>query len=232
MNKKYSNILTLKIFFRRILLCAMMMLLSVQSVKAEEDEEEEDTDRYKRGYYARRYIPPRLIVGTNALYWACLSPNLKLDMHFAGRWAFGVSGQYGWMSFKDKNNLYYLKGLSAEIRAYTCMMPDKFRGFYVGLSCDVGQYDMKFVERFVGRQGEFIGGSITAGYTLPLDKHWDVTFHGAFGIENTTVDMYSSQYLPCYQYMKSYNHNYIGFTRIGVNFEYHFNPFRKWRVRR
>lgn len=126
---------------------------------------------------------------TNGLYWLAALPNLELEFFFAKAMSIVIEGQYTWLSqYLPIESAYYIWGTSLEVRHY--LRRDKsFNGWYVGAYAHTGQYDFKFSE--VGNQGDYYGAGLSAGYVLPIGKH----FHLEFGLGVGYVYCVNSPYI-------------------------------------
>lgn len=111
---------------------------------------------------------------TNGLYWLAALPNLELEFFFAKAMSIVVEGQYTWLSqYLPIENAYYVWGASLEIRHYF-RRDKRFEGWYMGVYGHTGQYDFKFAN--VGNQGDYYGAGLSAGYVLPIGKHFNLEF--------------------------------------------------------
>ncbi|MEG0467850.1 MAG: DUF3575 domain-containing protein [Mucinivorans sp.] len=125
---------------------------------------------------------------TNLLGWVTAMPNLGVEFYFGKHFSLGVDGQYSWLSRYLKNDLaYYHWGANAEFR-YWFGQGHRYDRWYLGVYGNVGQYDFKFAE--VGNQGEYYSVGLTAGYVLPVGRHFNVEFGLGCGYVNSTNTAY------------------------------------------
>lgn len=106
----------------------------------------------------------------NLLRWASLTPDLGIELSGYGDWSILANGTYTHWSWSDKDRHYGLWEASVEARRYLC---DAKRA-YVGAQAKVGQFNYKLSD--TGKQGDIVGGGITAGYKLPLGKRFALDF--------------------------------------------------------
>lgn len=118
-------------------------------------------------------------IKTNGLYWLAALPNLELEFYFGKAFSLNIEGSYTWLSqYLKEENAYYVWGVSGEFR-YWFNANKRFEHWYMGLYGHTGQYDFKFGER--GNQGDYYGAGLSAGYVLPITKHFNIEFGLAVG---------------------------------------------------
>lgn len=125
-----------------------------------------------------------LSLRANLLRWATLTPDLGLEWHISDRWSLGVGGSWTSWSWDDKQRRYALWEVAPEVRYY---MGKERRG-YLGLLFKTGAFNYKFFE--TGKQGDLMGGGITAGYRLRLNKALDLDFNLGLGYLNADYEKY------------------------------------------
>lgn len=125
-----------------------------------------------------------LSLRANLLRWATLTPDLGLEWHISDRWSLGVGGLWTSWSWDDKQRRYALWEVAPEVRYY---MGKERRG-YLGLLFKTGAFNYKFSE--TGKQGDLMGGGITAGYRLRLNKALDLDFNLGLGYLNADYEKY------------------------------------------
>lgn len=84
----------------------------------------------------------------------------------------------------DKDRRYALWEVAPEVRYY---MGEK-KAWYLGAMFKAGQFNYKLSE--TGKQGDLMGGGITAGYQLRLNKALDLDFNLGFGYLNADFEKY------------------------------------------
>ena len=76
--------------------------------------------------------------------------------------------------------------MAPEVRYY---MGEK-KAWYLGAMFKAGQFNYKLSE--TGKQGDLMGGGITAGYQLRLNKALDLDFNLGLGYLNADFEKYES----------------------------------------
>ncbi len=126
-----------------------------------------------------------LYLRANLLRWATLTPDLGLELRFKQRYALVVNGSWTSWSWNDKDRRYALREIAPEFRYY---IGKKCRG-YVGAMYKVGAFNYKFSE--YGKQGNILGGGITGGYALPLNRCLSLDFSLGLGYLHANYDRYN-----------------------------------------
>ena len=120
----------------------------------------------------------------NLLRWATLTPALGLEWRICPSWGIAVNGSWTSWSWSDKDRRYALWEVAPEVRYY---MGEK-KAWYLGAMFKAGQFNYKLSE--TGKQGELMGGGITAGYQLRLNKALDLDFNLGLGYLNADYEKY------------------------------------------
>lgn len=126
----------------------------------------------------------QLSLRANLLRWATLTPDLGLEWRFCPSWGIAVNGSWTSWSWNDKDRRYALWEVVPEVRYY---MGEK-KAWYLGAMFKTGQFNYKFSE--AGKQGDLMGGGITAGYQLRLNKALDLDFNLGLGYLNADFEKY------------------------------------------
>ena len=119
-----------------------------------------------------------LSLRANLLRWATLTPDLGLEWRICPSWGIAVNGSWTSWSWSDKDRRYALWEVAPEVRYY---MGEK-KAWYLGAMFKAGQFNYKLSE--TGKQGDLMGGGITAGYRLRLNKALDLDFNLGLGYLN------------------------------------------------
>ena len=120
-------------------------------------------------------------VKTNALMWACATPNLGCEIVVGEKYSLDLSafGHY---------NPY---GIKSEVIAFQPELRYWFSGRpmtreYIGVSAMVANYDMMINSREVGGKYVYDGNAaslgITGGYAFVLSKNWRFELCGGFSV--------------------------------------------------
>ncbi|WP_299101878.1 DUF3575 domain-containing protein, partial [uncultured Alistipes sp.] len=125
-----------------------------------------------------------LSLRANLLRWATLTPDLGVEWHISDRWSLGVGGSWSSWSWSDKDRRYALWEVAPEVRYY---MGAQRRG-YLGVMFKTGEFNYKLSE--TGRQGDLVGGGITGGYQLRLNKALALDFSLGLGYLNADYEKY------------------------------------------
>ena len=125
-----------------------------------------------------------LSLRANLLRWATLTPDLGLEWRICPSWGIAVNGSWTSWSWSDKDRRYALWEVAPEVRYY---MGEK-KAWYLGAMFKAGQFNYKLSA--TGRQGDLMGGGITAGYRLRLNKALDLDFNLGLGYLNADYEKY------------------------------------------
>ena len=125
-----------------------------------------------------------LSLRANLLRWATLTPDLGLEWRICPSWGIAVNGSWTSWSWNDKDRRYALWEVAPEIRYY---MGEK-KAWYLGAMFKAGQFNYKLSE--TGKQGDLMGGGITAGYQLQLNKALALDFNLGLGYLNADFENY------------------------------------------
>ena len=126
-----------------------------------------------------------LSLRANLLRWATLTPDLGLEWRISPSWGILVNGSWTSWSWNDKDRRYALWEVMPEVRWY---MGKEKRG-YLGAMYKAGQFNYKFSA--TGKQGDLMGGGITGGYQLRLNKALSLDFNVAVGCLHADYEKYT-----------------------------------------
>ena len=125
-----------------------------------------------------------LSLRANLLRWATLTPDLGLEWRICPSCGIAVNGSWTSWTWSDKDRRYALWEVAPEVRYY---MGEK-KAWYLGAMFKTGQFNYKLSE--TGKQGDLMGGGITAGYQLRLNKALDLDFNLGLGYLNADFEKY------------------------------------------
>ena len=125
-----------------------------------------------------------LSLRANLLRWATLTPDLGVEWRICPSWGIAVNGSWTSWTWSDKDRRYALWEVAPEIRYY---MGEK-KAWYLGAMFKAGQFNYKISE--TGKQGDLMGGGITAGYQLRLNKALTLDFNLGLGYLNADFEKY------------------------------------------
>lgn len=120
----------------------------------------------------------------NLLRWATLTPDLGVEWRICPSWGIAVNGSWTSWSWNNKDRRYALWEVAPEVRYY---MGEK-KAWYLGAMFKAGQFNYKLSE--TGKQGDLMGGGITAGYQLRLNKALALDFNLGLGYLNADYEKY------------------------------------------
>ena len=125
-----------------------------------------------------------LSLRANLLRWATLTPDFGVEWRICPSWGIAVNGSWTSWRWSDKDHRYALWEVAPEVRYY---MGEK-KAWYLGAMFKAGQFNYKLSE--TGKQGDLMGGGITAGYRLRLNKALDLDFNLGLGYLNADYEKY------------------------------------------
>lgn len=125
-----------------------------------------------------------LSLRANLLRWATLTPDLGVEWRICQSWGIAVNGSWTSWTWSDKDRRYALWEVAPEIRYY---MGEK-KAWYLGAMFKAGQFNYKLSE--TGKQGDLMGGGITTGYQLRLNKALTLDFNLGLGYLNADFEKY------------------------------------------
>lgn len=126
----------------------------------------------------------QLSLRANLLRWATLTPDLGLEWRFCPSWGIAVNGLWTSWSWNDKDRRYALWEVVPELRYY---LGREKRG-YLGAMLKTGQFNYKLST--TGRQGDLMGGGLTGGYQIRLDRTLSLDFSMGVGYIHADYDKY------------------------------------------
>lgn len=147
-----------------------------------------------------------LLIKTNLLYDAALSPNIELEYRVAPHWSVVADYSIAWWKQTDIHWYYQLMQFNPEVR-YWFGTDSSWRGHYVGLFVGAGYYDLENGAR--GYKGEHILSGVSYGYMFPIGKRWSLDAGIGVGAMVTEYE----EYLPmdgCYVYQQTSRTRYFG----------------------
>ena len=125
-----------------------------------------------------------LSLRANLLRWATLTPDLGLEWRICPSCGIVVNGSWTSWTWSGKDRRYALWEVAPEIRYY---MGEK-KAWYLGAMFKAGQFNYKLSE--TGKQGDLMGGGITTGYQLRLNKALTLDFNLGLGYLNADFEKY------------------------------------------
>lgn len=120
----------------------------------------------------------------NLLRWATLTPDLGLEWRINSSWSIVANGSWTSWSWNDKDRRYAIWEVIPEVRYYI----GERKAWYVGAMFKTGQFNYKLSG--TGKQGDLMGGGITGGYQLRLNKALSMDFNLGLGYLNADYEKY------------------------------------------
>ena len=120
----------------------------------------------------------------NLLRWATLTPDLGLEWRINSSWSIVANGSWTSWSWDDKDRRYAIWEVIPEVRYYI----GEQKAWYVGAMFKTGQFNYKLSG--TGKQGDLMGGGITGGYQLRLNKALSMDFNLGLGYLNADYEKY------------------------------------------
>ena len=168
-------------------------------------------------------------IKSNLLTDIAASPNLGIEVGVAPKWSIELVGEINDWSINRHLWKHWLVQPAA--RYWFC---DRFAGHFIGFHALGGQYNFGNIHNnitFLGSrfknltdyryQGWAAGAGIGYGYAWVLGKHWNLEAEIGIGWLYTRFDKFSCQ--NCGKRLeKNRPHNYVGPTKLAINFEYIF----------
>jgi len=152
-------------------------------------------------------------IGTNALGWATLTPNIAIDFGFAQHWSAGVSADYNPFKYNDgKTSQMWM--VQPELRWWP---RHQFVGHAVGVHGTVGGYNWGMMKyRY---KGMLYGCGVTYSYSWMFHKRWNL--EGNIGVGYARLDhdnVYDRQdQYTCYGPRTK---DVFGVTKLGIKISY------------
>lgn len=170
-----------------------------------------------------------VVLKTNLVSDAILSPNLGVEIGMAPRWTLDLNGNINAWNINGHSWKHWM--VQPEVRYWFC---NRWAGHFVGAHIHGGQYNVGALKNnisFLGSdfsnlsdkryQGWFAGVGVAYGYAWILNKRWTLEAEIGLGYAYTRFDVY-----PCAtcgkKIEKDKPHHYVGPTKAAVNLVYVF----------
>lgn len=162
---------------------------------------------------------------TNALGWGMGISNLALEMDIARHWSFALPVYYSAWNYFDATVKFRTFAVQPELR-YWCL--EENQGFFVGVHVGLAYYNVAWGGEYRyqdhNRNTPAIGGGVSVGYCMPLDKdnRWKVEFSLGAGVYALHYDKFHNTPDTKNGLMVESNHKktYFGFDQASVSFLY------------
>ena len=125
-----------------------------------------------------------LSLRANLLRWVTLTPDLGVEWRLNHHVGILVNGSYTSWTWNSNDRRYALWEIAPEARYYI----GKEKRGYIGAIYKAGSFNYKLSE--IGKQGNLMGGGLTGGYQLKLNKALNLDFSLALGCLHADYDKY------------------------------------------
>lgn len=129
-------------------------------------------------------MPHTFALCANLLRWATLTPDLGVEWRMNKRWSLLLNGTWTSWSWNDKDRRHALWEVVPELRYYI----GKEKHGYLSAMFRTGQFNYKFSA--TGKQGDLMGGGLTGGYQLHLNRALSLDFSMGVGCTHAGFDKY------------------------------------------
>ena len=161
--------------------------------------------------------PTTMLIKTNLVYDALLSPSIELEYRMAPHWSVVADYSIAWWKRTDIHWYYQLMQFNPEVR-YWFRADKSWHGHYLGLFIGGGYYDLENGAR--GYKGEHILSGISYGYMFPIGKRWSLDAGIGVGAMVTEYE----EYLPMdghYVYQQTSRTRYVGPLKLKLSLTWH-----------
>ena len=145
----------------------------------------------------------------NLLRWATLTPDLGIEWRIDRNWSIQVNGTWTSWSRDNSNRRYALWEVSPEIRYHL----GKMKRGYLGVMYHAGEFNYK--TGGIGKQGDLMGGGLTGGYLLKLNRALGLDFSLGIGCTHADYEKYTVIDGVRVKQGKA-DKNYWGVNRLGI----------------
>ena len=170
------------------------------------------------GQEKKFYDAPLVGVKTNAIYWLTTTINVGAEIGLGRKTTVDLLGTYNPWSFGDNKKVKHWL-IQPEFRYWTC---ERFNGHFWGLHAFYGEFNMGGIKMLGLRkyryEGTLYGAGIAYGHQWILGKRWNLEATIGVGYARIEYDKY--EYQTCGPYIKKGTKDYIGPTKVGINFIY------------
>ena len=148
-----------------------------------EEQERAETERLA-AEAAAKAKSHSLSLRANLLRWITLTPDLGVEWRLNRHVGILVNGSYTSWTWNSNDRRYALWEIAPEARYYI----GKEKRGYIGVMYKAGSFNYKLSE--IGKQGNLMGGGLTGGYQLKLNKSLNLDFSLALGCLHADYDKY------------------------------------------
>ena len=157
-------------------------------------------------------------VKTNTLYWLTTTINIGAEIGLGKNTTIDLLGTYNPWSFGDNKKIKHWL-VQPEFRYWTC---ERFNGHFWGIHAFYSEFNMGGIKMLglekYRYEGTLYGAGIAYGHQWIIGKRWNLEATIGVGYARIEYDKY--EYQTCGPYIKKGTKDYIGPTKIGINFIY------------
>lgn len=155
-----------------------------ERLAAEREEKERAETERLAAEAAAKAKAHSLSLRANLLRWGTLTPDLGVEWRLNRHVGILVNGSYTSWMWNSNDRRYALWEIAPEARYYI----GKEKRGYIGAIYKAGSFNYKLSE--IGKQGNLMGGGLTGGYQLKLNKALNLDFSLALGCLHADYDKY------------------------------------------
>ena len=155
-----------------------------ERLAAEREEKERAETERLAAEAAAKAKAHSLSLRANLLRWGTLTPDLGVEWRLNRHVGILVNGSYTSWTWNSNDHRYALWEIAPEARYYI----GKEKRGYIGAIYKAGSFNYKLSE--IGKQGNLMGGGLTGGYQLKLNKALNLDFSLALGCLHADYDKY------------------------------------------
>ena len=155
-----------------------------ERLAAEREEKERAETERLAAEAAAKAKAHSLSLRANLLRWGTLTPDLGVEWRLNRHVGILVNGSYTSWTWNSNDHRYALWEIAPEARYYI----GKEKRGYIGAIYKAGSFNYKLSE--IGKQGNLLGGGLTGGYQLKLNKALNLDFSLALGCLHADYDKY------------------------------------------
>ena len=155
-----------------------------ERLAAEREEKERAETERLAAEAAAKAKAHSLSLRANLLRWGTLTPDLGVEWRLNRHVGILVNGSYTSWTWNSNDHRYALWEIAPDARYYI----GKEKRGYIGAIYKAGSFNYKLSE--IGKQGNLMGGGLTGGYQLKLNKALNLDFSLALGCLHADYDKY------------------------------------------
>ncbi len=152
-------------------------------------------------------------------------PNLAGEVYFAERWSVEASALFVDWAYDNDKQFWGRSSYSVEPR-FWFRKNGLYRGFFVGVYGEAGDFNNQQDRRdgvvtTTNYTGNYWSAGLSAGYLLPLSRHWNLELSLRCGYRSADYDRYDRE-LPYLYYSSSGKENEFALTGLRFSVVYRF----------